>query len=116
MLISTRDATSPSTSADGMRGHGRSGSGWVVVAISAFGLLFGAFPIVVSSFGLFFRSYVQEFHAGRAAISFALMVHNVVAAFLAAWVGRLSDRFGARKVILPGLCVLALVLLSALAI
>jgi MFS family permease len=99
-----------------MRGHGRPGYGWVVVAISAFGLLFGAFPIVVSSFGLFFRSYVQEFHAGRAAISFALMVHNVLAAFLAAWIGRLSDRFGARKVILPGLCVLALVLLSAPAI
>jgi hypothetical protein len=66
MLISTRGSTIPLTFADTMRGHGRSGYGWVVVAISAFGLLFGAFPIVVSSFAIFFRSYVQEFHAGGA--------------------------------------------------
>jgi MFS family permease len=88
----------------------------VVVAISAFGLLFGAFPIVVSSFAIFFGSYVQEFHAGRAAISVALTIHNFVAAFLAAWIGRLSDRLGARKVILPGLGILGLILFSALAI
>jgi MFS family permease len=99
-----------------MGGHGRSAYRWVVVAISAFGLFFGAFPIVVSSFAIFFRSYVQEFHSGRAAISLALTIHNFVAAFLAAWIGRLSDRYGARKVILPGLGILGLVLLSALAI
>ena len=116
MHISTRDPASPFRFAARMRGHGRSGYGWVVVAISAFGLLFGAFPIVVSSFAIFFRSFVQEFHAGRAAISLALTIHNVVAASLAAWVGRLSDRFGARKVILPGLGILGLLLLSAQAI
>jgi hypothetical protein len=32
--------------------------GWVVVATSALGLLFGAFPIVVSSFTIFFKSYL----------------------------------------------------------
>ena len=116
MHISTRDPASPFRFAARMRGHGRSGYGWVVVAISAFGLLFGAFPIVVSSFAIFFRSFVQEFHAGRAAISLALTIHNVVAASLAAWVGRLSDRFGARKVILPGLGILGPLLLSAQAI
>ncbi len=101
---------------DTMRGHARSGYGWVVVATSALGLLFGAFPIVVSSFAIFFQSYVQEFHSGRAAISLALTIHNFVGAFLAAWIGRLTDRFGARKVILPGLGILGLVLLSAPAI
>ncbi len=116
MLISTRNPTSPLRFADTMRGRGRSGYGWVVVATSAFGLLFGAFPIVVSSFAIFLRSYVQEFQAGRAAISLALTIHNFVAAFLAAWIGCLSDRFGPRRVILPGSGILGLVLVSAQAI
>jgi MFS family permease len=87
--------------------------GWVVVATSALGLLFGVFPIVVSSFTIFFKSYLGEFHAGRGAISLALTVHNFFAAFFAAWIGHLTDRFGARKVILPGLGILSLVLLAA---
>src|SRR5215831_4543817 len=90
--------------------------GWVVVAASALGLLFGAFPIVVSSFAIFFPSYLREFHAGRGAISLALMIHNLLAALLAAWIGRLTDRFGARRVILPGLGIFCLLLLSAKAI
>ena len=99
-----------------MKQQGRLFYGWVVVAASALGLLFGAFPIVVSSFAIFFGSYVREFHAGRAAIAFALTIHNFFAAFLAGWIGRLTDRFGARNVILPGLGILGLVLLSAEAI
>jgi len=90
--------------------------GWVVVATSALGLLFGAFPIVVSSFAVFFKPYIHEFHASRAAISLAILIHNIGAGFLATWIGRLTDRFGARNVILPGLGVLGLVLISAEAI
>jgi hypothetical protein len=62
----------------------------VVVATSALGLLFGAFPIVVSSFAIFFGSYVHEFHGGRAAIALALTIHNIVAAFLAARIERVD--------------------------
>ena len=99
-----------------MRGNRRLFYGWVVVATSAFGLLFGAFPIVVSSFPVFFQSYVREFHAGRGAISLAMTIHSIFAAFLAAWIGRMTDRFGVRKVVLPGLGTLSLVLLSVEAI
>ena len=96
-----------------MREQRRFFYGWVVVATSALGLLFGAFPIVVSSFAIFFKSYRDEFRTGRGAISLALTLHNFFAAFLAAWIGRLADRFGARRVILPGLAILAVILLSA---
>lgn len=99
-----------------MKANDRFSYGWVVVATSALGLLFGAFPIVVSSFTIFFKSYLDEFHAGRGAISLALTVHNLFAALLAAYIGRQADRFGAKKVILPGLGMLALVLLCAQAI
>ena len=87
--------------------------GWVVVSTSALGLFFGAFPIVVSSFAVFFKPYIQEFHATRAAISLAILIHNIGAGSLATWIGRLTDRFGARKVIVPGLGILGVILISA---
>jgi MFS-type transporter involved in bile tolerance (Atg22 family) len=70
--------------------------GWVVVAAAALGLFLGAFPVVVISFGVFFKSYIQEFHSGRAAISLAFTIHNFITAFLAVFIGRLADQFGAR--------------------
>ena len=96
-----------------MRRQPRFFYGWVVVATAALGLLLGGFPIVVFSFPVFFRSYVHEFHAGRAAISLAFTLHNFISAFLAVVIGRLADRLGARTVILPGLGILGLILLSA---
>jgi MFS family permease len=87
--------------------------GWVVVATAALGLFLGAFPISVSSFGMFFPSYMREFHAGRASISLTFAIHNCISGFLAFGIGRLADRFGARTVILSGTALLGVILLSA---
>jgi MFS family permease len=90
--------------------------GWIVVATSAVGLFLGAFPIVVFSFGVFFESFAREFHASRAAVSLAFTMHNLVSGIFAVVIGRLADRTGARRVILPGLVVLAAMLLATKAI
>ena len=90
--------------------------GWIIVATAAVGLLFGAFPISVASFGMFFPAYVADFHARRSAIALAFTAHNVVAAFSTFVIGRLADRFGARAVILTGSAALGAVLVSARAI
>src|SRR3954469_11704544 len=90
--------------------------GWVVVAASAVGLFLGAFPIVAFSFGVFFQSFTREFHAGRAAVSLAFTIHNLLSGVSAVVIGRIADRIGARRIILSGLAVVAMVLLSAEAI
>jgi MFS family permease len=55
----------------------------------------------VFSFGVFLKALSQEFHSGRAAISLAFTLHNLISAVCAPLVGRLIDRYGARRVILP---------------
>lgn len=87
--------------------------GWWVVSTAALGLLLGPVPIVVFSFGVFLRSLTQEFHSGRGAISFAFTLHNLIAAVSAPVVGRLVDRFGARRVILPSAVMVGSILLSS---
>ena len=90
--------------------------GWVVVATAALGLFFSGAPIVVYSFGVFLKPLTQEFHVGRGAISLAFTIHNFIGAGCAPFAGRLVDRFGAKRVILPGLVLLGLILVSALMI
>jgi predicted MFS family arabinose efflux permease len=87
--------------------------GWVVVAASAIGLFFGAFPIVVFSFGVFYPAFVRDFHTSRAAVALAFTLHNTVGPVCAVWIGALADRFGPRRIILLGLTALGIILLSA---
>jgi MFS family permease len=96
--------------------RGRLFYGWVIVAVAALGLMLGPFPVVTLSFGVFLRAYLREFHADRAAISLAFTFHNLAVAFFVFFVGRFADRFGPRKLIVPGIGILAVILLSALAI
>lgn len=90
--------------------------GWWIVVTAALGLCLGGPPIAVFSFGVFFKSLVHEFHASRAAISFAFTLYNFFGAMCVPLVGRLIDRFGARKVILPGTILFALILISGRAL
>src|SRR5260370_31353471 len=86
--------------------------GWWIVFTAALGLCLGGPTIAVFSFSIFFKSLVHEFHASRAAISFAFTLHNVIRAMCAPLVGRLIDRFGAGRVIMPATAAFALILIS----
>ncbi len=85
--------------------------GWWVVLICAFGVLLGPIPIVVLSFGVFLKPLAQEFHSGRAAVSLAFTLHNAGTAVGLPFAGQLVDRFGARKVVIPGTVLVGLILL-----
>jgi MFS family permease len=86
--------------------------GWLIVFVSAVGLFLGA-PLFVFSFGVFFKSLVLDFHASRAAVSFAFSLFNLVGALWLPCTGVLIDRFGAKRVILVSTLLYGLALCSA---
>jgi MFS family permease len=87
--------------------------GWWVVLTCALGLFLGPIPIMVFSFGVFLKPLIREFHTGRGAISLALTLATTILAFGVPFAGRLIDRFGPRKVILPCTLLAGLILLAA---
>ena len=85
-----------------MSSHPKVFYGWWIVTASSLGLFLSTGPVVVFSFGIFLKSLIQDFHAGRGAVSFAFTLHNLMGPLCVPLVGRLIDRFGARRVILIG--------------
>jgi MFS family permease len=81
------------------------------VLVSTLGLFWGI-PIAVYSFSVFFKPLMQEFHAGRAAVSLAFTLQLFVGALSAGPTGWLTDRFGARRVILIGTAIFGLILVA----
>ena len=86
--------------------------GWWVVVTAGVGLFLGYAPVFVYSFGVFVKSFVQEFHSSRTSISLAFTLANLMQSLGAPLAGRLVDRFGARRVILPSTVIFGVVLMS----
>jgi MFS family permease len=86
--------------------------GWVIVFTAGVGLLLGYAPVFVYSFSVFIKSLAQDFHSNRTSISFAFTLANLMQSLGAPLVGRLVDRFGAHKVIVPSTVLFGLLLIS----
>jgi MFS family permease len=84
--------------------------GWWVVAASAVGLFWGP-PVTVYSFSVFLKPLMQDFHAGRGAISLGFTLHLITGAVCAPVVGWLVDRYGSRRVILSATVMFSSILL-----
>jgi MFS family permease len=87
--------------------------GWWVALTAALGLFLNTATIVVFSFGFFAKAIGQEFHGGRGKISLAFTIHNLTAALFIPLAGRLVDRCGARRVLLPFTAVFGSILISS---
>ena len=89
----------------GRRPRGHFYYGWVIVAVAliSMGFWFGFRSI----FSVFLVSLVDEFGWGRAEISGVQSVAMICYIMAAPMVGGLIDRFGPRRVILPGIILVA---------
>ena len=80
--------------------------GWIIVGVALVSMAF--WLGIRSSFSVFYVALLEEFHwtrAGSAGVqSMALLIYTL----LAPLVGALIDRFGPRRVVVPGILVLAL--------
>jgi MFS family permease len=84
--------------------------GWWVVLASAVGLFWGP-PVTVFCFPVFLKPLMQDFHAGRAAVSLGFTLHLLAIAVSAPLAGWLIDRYGSRKVILLATSMFGFILL-----
>jgi MFS family permease len=80
---------------------GRMFYGWWVVLAASVGLFASFGPIVSFTFGVFLTPLSQEFQWSRGEISVAFSLAMLMLGLSSPGVGRLVDRFGARRIILP---------------
>ena len=79
--------------------------GWWIVTAAAVGLFMSFNPIVTYTFGVFLIQLSGEFDWTRGQISLAYSLSMLAFAVAQPFVGRILDRFGARRVIVPAVLV-----------
>ena len=82
--------------------------GWWIVLAAATGLFLGFVPIIGFTFSVFFHQLSQEFGWSRSEISLGFSLALLALSVMLPVSGRLVDRFGARKVIVPAALLLGL--------
>ncbi|MGA8272813.1 MAG: MFS transporter [Candidatus Sulfotelmatobacter sp.] len=87
--------------------------GWWIALAGSLALFLSTVTIVIFPFGIFAGAIAQEFHAGRAKISLAFGIHSLTAALCFPIAGRLVDRLGARRVLIPSMTLLGLILVCS---
>ncbi|HSN71806.1 MAG TPA: MFS transporter [Steroidobacteraceae bacterium] len=91
---------------------GRVFFGWWVVLAAAIGLATGIASVNLWTFGIFLKHLTGEFDWSRTEVSIVLLIGTIVTVLISPWIGRVVDRFGARRVALPSIVLLALTLAS----
>ncbi len=76
-------------------------SGWKLVLASCAGFSF--FSIMAASMGIFIEPLGKEFGWSRTLLSSGITITSVVTAVLSPFFGILIDRFGSRRIAMPGL-------------
>jgi len=81
---------------------------WWVVFATVCGLIVGGGAINVFSFAVFLKPITAELGIGRSTFSSALTLHATLAALACPATGWLVDRWGARRIMIPGIVIYAL--------
>jgi MFS family permease len=86
--------------------------GWWIVAASFVGLSLCQTPIAFLTLGIFMKPLADAFGWGRGPISLALSFCALTLAFVTPVVGKLIDRFGVRRVMIPSMTGFGLLMAS----
>jgi MFS family permease len=81
---------------------------WWVVFGSVIGLMVSGGPVNIFTFGVFLRAVTEDLHIGRGAFGSAMLATNWISAASGPFLGLLLDRYGARRVLLPGAVLFAI--------
>lgn len=73
--------------------------GWVIVAVAFLAVSVSFGPLIVFTFGVFLLPLSKEFGWTRGEISLAFTIAALTVALVSPLIGRLTDRFGARPVV-----------------
>ncbi|HSR78697.1 MAG TPA: MFS transporter [Xanthobacteraceae bacterium] len=82
---------------------------WLVVIASLLGLLVGAGPVLIFSSGVFLRPVTADLGITRGDLSAGVLLATFFTALSCPIVGWLLDRYGTRRVMIPGIILYALV-------
>jgi len=99
-VAAIRDGVTQGTRTTGGRVSFRA---WVTVAVAFVGMAFGQTAIAFLTLGVFMKPLGQEFGWNRGQVAMALSVGAFVLLFSTPLVGRLIDRIGVRRVLLPSM-------------
>ena len=86
--------------------------GWWVVMVSGIGLMLHYGPVISGTFGVFLKPLSEEFGWSRTEISLGFSLSTLVLSAALPIIGRLVDRFGARRVTVPSLLLFGLGVVS----
>ena len=86
--------------------------GWVMVGASFVGLAMGQSAIAFLTLGVFIKPLGDDFGWGRGDVTLALSMGAIILAFATPFAGRLIDRYGARRILLPSMFLYGLILAS----
>ncbi|MDH7798690.1 MULTISPECIES: MFS transporter [unclassified Beijerinckia] len=89
-----------------------SGRGWLLVAVCLIGISAGPAAFGIASLGLFIEVFEKQFGWSRTEVSSAASVMMICTAISMPFVGRLVDRIGPRRVLIPSIVLLGLCMLA----
>lgn len=105
MAAASEQSHSVTVSPDGMD-HRSFYYGWVIVAVAAFSMAF--WFGIRSSFSVFYVALLEDFSWSRGGLAGVQSAAMITYTLMAPLLGSLIDRFGPRRVILPGIGLLTL--------
>ncbi len=85
--------------------------GWLMVAVCLFGVSTGPAAIILGSIGFYLNGFEKEFGWSRTEVGSAISGLMIATALFLPLAGKLVDRFGVRRVLVPSVILFALLLL-----